>query len=78
MTFKEIYQAEREKPTPALAFLRHISEITCRELTTIRMWVSGVQEPTDMVKERIAEELGRPVEELFPKNNRKGDGNVCR
>lgn len=75
MTFRELYQEERDKPTPAMAFLKRISDITCRELATIRMWVSGVQEPTDMVKERIAQELKRPVEELFPTSERKEQSN---
>ena len=68
MTFKEIYQDERMKPTPAQVFIQKIADVTCRESSTVRQWLSGTQTPNSKAKERIAEALNRTVEELFPAN----------
>lgn len=66
MTLKEIYQQQKELPTPAQLFVQELANITCREETTIRQWLSGVQEPPRRAKISIAKHLSLPVDELFP------------
>ncbi len=66
MTLKEHYQHVKEKPTPAQEFIRQIADATCREISTVRQWLSGVQEPNAKAKEKISEIVGLPVDELFP------------
>lgn len=66
MTFKQIYQEEKEKPSPAQAFISHIAEITCREESTIRQWLSGTQKPNKRAMLAIAKDYNSTIEELFP------------
>lgn len=66
MTFKELYQQAKEQPNPAQVFIREIADATCREESTVRQWLSGTQVPNAKAKERIAEILDKPVNELFP------------
>lgn len=65
-TLKELYLEEKEKPTPAQLFVTRIAEITCREESTVRQWLSGIQTPNQRAKERIAAALGSDVDILFP------------
>lgn len=66
MTLKEIYQQKKVELTPAQQFVQKLAEVTCREETTIRQWLSGVQEPPRRAKDSIAKYLNVPVDELFP------------
>lgn len=68
MTLKELYLAEKEKPTPAQVFITRIAEITCREESTVRQWLSGIQAPNQRAKERIAAAFGCDVDVLFPES----------
>lgn len=54
MTFRERYEAERAKSSPARIFIHDIAKATVREEATVRQWLSGIQEPTPRVKEIIA------------------------
>ncbi|MCQ2299672.1 MAG: hypothetical protein MJZ81_06075 [Bacteroidales bacterium] len=65
MTFKEFYEVEKEKPTPAAAFISRIAKATCKEETTVRMWLMGRQVPDALTIKVIAEELGTTPETLF-------------
>lgn len=65
-SLKELYLEEKEKPTPAQLFVARIAEITCREESTVRQWLSGVQTPNQRAKERIAAAFGVDVNILFP------------
>ena len=67
-TLKELYLEEKEKPTPAQLFVTRIAEITCREESTVRQWLSGIQTPNQRAKERIAAALGLDVDVLFPES----------
>ena len=49
-TLKELYLEEKEKPTPAQLFVTRIAEITCREESTVRQWLSGIQTPNQRAK----------------------------
>ncbi len=69
MTLKEIYQEEKSKPTPAQIFINWIAEVTCRETSTVRQWLSGTQLPNAKAKERISAALKVPVEILFPEED---------
>lgn len=66
MTFKQLYLQAKEQPSPAQVFIRKIADATCREASTVRQWLSGTQIPNAKAKERIAEILNKPVDELFP------------
>lgn len=66
MTLKEIYETKKNELSPAQSFIALLAKITCRKETTVRQWLSGIQEPNDLAKKRISTELGIPVEELFP------------
>lgn len=66
MTFREAYLEERSKPTPSQIFINQIAEVTCRETSTVRQWLSGIQAPNAKAKQRIAAFLNRTIEELFP------------
>lgn len=65
MTLKEMYQLEKAKPNPAQVFIEMIAEVTCREPSTVRQWLSGTQTPNQKAKERIAKHFGKQVSELF-------------
>lgn len=65
-SLKELYLEEKEKPNPAQAFISKIAEITCREESTVRQWLSGIQTPNQRAKERIAVAFGSTVDVLFP------------
>lgn len=72
-TLKELYLEEKEKPTPAQLFVTRIAEITCREESTVRQWLSGIQNPNQRAKERIAAALGYDVDVLFPESGSQTD-----
>lgn len=74
MTLIERYQLEKSKPTPAQEFITLIAEATCREAATVRQWLSGIQQPSQKAKERIAMTLRMPIEELFPPENEGNSG----
>ena len=68
MTLKDLYQIEKAKPNPAQVFIEKIAEVTCREPSTVRQWLSGTQTPNQKAKERIARHFGQHVSELFPES----------
>lgn len=72
MTLKEFYLIEKEKPTPAQVLVRKIADATCREEATVRQWLSGTQVPNQKARERIADIVGLPVDELFPPADANG------
>ncbi len=72
-SLKELYLEEKEKPNPAQAFVKRIAEITCREESTVRQWLSGIQTPNQRAKERIAVAFGSSVEVLFPESVKQSE-----
>ena len=66
MTFKELYEKELHKPTPAADFVRRVAEATSRQENTVRMWLAGRQQPDALAKKVIADMLGADAESLFP------------
>lgn len=70
VSFKELYMREKEKPTPAQAFIESVAALTMRSTGTVRMWLQGTQTPDALAQSRIAEKFGIPVSALFPDNQR--------
>ncbi|MCC8155344.1 MAG: XRE family transcriptional regulator [Tannerellaceae bacterium] len=68
-SFREIYKGlsnKTKKKTPKAEFVERIANVTCREPTTVRQWLSGTQRPDRLVQEVISKELGVPIDDLFP------------
>lgn len=65
-SFKELYEAELRKPTPAAVFVSMVAEATMRKENTVRMWIAGRQQPDKLARERIACLLGVDADGLFP------------
>lgn len=75
MTLKEMYQVEKAKPNPAQVFIEKVAEVTCREPSTVRQWLSGTQTPNQKAKERIARYFGKSVHELFVEASNENENN---
>lgn len=71
-TFKSLYENEKKKPTAAQLFIARVAAITKRSEMTVRMWLSGRQEPDELAKSVIAREFGSDAASLFPP--KKTDG----
>lgn len=67
-SFKRLYLDAKNTPTPAQLFISKVAEITCREESTVRQWLSGTQEPPKKAKEQLSKAFGVPLEYLFPEN----------
>lgn len=67
-SFKELYQEELHKPTPANAWIERVAKVSRRSPMTVRMWLNGKQYPDDLAREVIAKELGVDAKALFPVN----------
>lgn len=65
-TFKNFYQEELDKPSPAFQFLTDMAKLTNRSIQSVRKWVAGdtiPDLPTMLILER---HFNVPFEELFP------------
>lgn len=67
-TFKQLYEEEKNKATPAQSFIANIAEITHRSKNTVKMWLVGRQSPDELAKSIIAKAYNCKAESLFPKN----------
>jgi hypothetical protein len=65
-TFKDRYNDEKNKNTPAQDFVENIARMTHRSKTTVKMWLTGVQRPDDLVKTILANHFNCKPDELFP------------
>lgn len=65
-TFKDLYEEELKKPTPAKRFVAEVAELTKRSEITVRMWLSGKQSPDELAKATIAAKFGVNADGLFP------------
>lgn len=65
-TFKALYEDEKKKPTAAQKFVTEVATLTKRSENTVRMWLSGKQEPDDLAKSVIAQKFEVSVQTLFP------------
>ena len=69
MTFKEVYIAKKNLPTPPQEFISEIASATCCKESTVQQWLSNIQTPNDPVKKRISQVLNILVDELFPEKD---------
>lgn len=65
-TFKQMYDEEKAKPTPAQAFISEVARITHKSEQTVKMWLTGRQKPDGLTCEVIASHYNVKVETLFP------------
>lgn len=65
-TFNELYEAEKARPSHAQEFINKCAELTYCAPFTIRMWLSGNQNPTPLAKAVLAEYFETTPEALFP------------
>jgi len=70
-TFIELYNEAKSQPTPAQKFISEVAAITHRSEVTVRMWLTGVQVPDELVKATIAEKFGVSAEGLFPQKKKE-------
>lgn len=64
-TFKELYEAEKKKPTPAKAFIQEVAKICCVDEGTVRIWLNGQRTPSELCKKVIAERFDVEAQALF-------------
>lgn len=65
MTFKELYESEKAKPTAAQIFIKEIAGLTKKSETTVRMWLSGIQKPDALTLAILAKHFKTTEKELF-------------
>ena len=65
-SLKMLYEEQKNKPTAAQMFISDIATLTHRSENTVRMWLSGRQEPDELAKNVIAEKYQVSVTSLFP------------
>lgn len=65
-TFKEIYDAIKNLPTPFDSFVAELSKVVGRDAKTLRMWYYGVQRPPKKIMPLIEEYFGIDADTLFP------------
>ena len=66
ISFKDLYQREKDKPTPVQSFIERVAIVTKKSPNTVRQWATGQQAPDARVRERIAEEFDVDPDSLFP------------
>lgn len=69
-TFKQLYNEEKSKDTPAQAFIANVAKLTCRSKVTVKMWLAGMQTPDELTTIVIAKHFGCKAETLFPKKTK--------
>lgn len=65
-TFKELYEVELHKPTPAAVFVKTVAKATKRRENTVRMWLAGRQKPDELTCSVIAKMFKVNPDNLFP------------
>lgn len=72
MTLKELYENARRKPkppTPAVAFVREMAQVTKKSEIAVRRWLgegSNACVPDALTQQVLADHFGTTPEELFP------------
>lgn len=66
VSFRELYTAECEKPTPRQAFLAKCAEVTGLSEITVKQWANGIQKPNKTALKLLAEHFDCDPEYLFP------------
>lgn len=66
MTLREMYDKARKSPTPAVAFIAEVAEITKKSEITVRRWLSGEVVPDALTRAVLADHFKCKAEDLFP------------
>lgn len=73
LSFVEMYQEAKSKPTPGEAFIDEVCELTLRSKSTVTKWVLGFSEPDANIKRQLSKHFKTPVKVLFPKSHGSSD-----
>ena len=65
LSFREIYDSMDRR-----AFVRRIATVTRRSEAAVYNWISGKYRPDALAQTVIAQELGIPASELFPREDK--------
>lgn len=68
-TFREMYLEEKSKPTAAAQFIATVAQQFKRDETTVRLWISGAQQPNKDLVPAIEKYFGQDIATLFPNAN---------
>ena len=68
MTFEDLLNNEKSKPSPFDVMVEKICAVTCRSRQTVINWYLGKQRPNEQAQKAIARLCGLDREELFPQN----------
>ena len=76
MTFQEIYNQEKQKAGGSMptAFLAEIAEAAMVSSDTAYQWATGHRNPSRAAAHLVANHLGIPADELFPRDVRSMAG----
>lgn len=66
MTIREMYKDARKKPTPGVAFIREVADVTKKSEIAVRRWISGEVVPDALTQEVLARHFDTTPTELFP------------
>lgn len=68
MTFKELYDAEREKSDALSRFIDEVAAVTKKHRVTVMRWVRDVNpiKPDELTQDVLSKHFGVSPEELFP------------
>jgi len=72
LSFIQLYQEAKEKPSPKDLFIHQVSEVTHRSESTVKKWVIGNTAPDINTMIVLAHHFDTPVEILFPTIKKKG------
>lgn len=67
VSFRELYAAECEKPTPRQAFLAECARVADVSEATVKQWANGIQQPNKYALKLLADHFECDPEYLFPK-----------
>lgn len=74
-TFNDMYDDACNELTPGQRFVRECAQTTCRAESTVRQWLSGVQNVPLRAKQQLARHFKSSVEEMFPNDSINDDNN---
>lgn len=66
-TLLEIYRERKRMPTPAMNFIKELSEVTHRSEMTVKGWLTGKFRPDINTQIVLAHHLNSDADILFPK-----------
>lgn len=64
-TLKDLYDAEKNKPTPAQQFLTEIADLCGVQPHTVKFWLLKVRKPNKAAQKLIAQKYGVDADELL-------------